>query len=204
MMIAPRALSDLAGMGGPLLTWLPMFAHRGEVPLSKVLVRTMIWYLAVIGTTRHLHWLTGWDPSGHAVVYGAQLAPLCQLWEESHGDRLPTVLHTLSRVYLLVWGSVLCYLSATTAMAFHTLSETAASLILVLLLSCWLSERDMGRRRAVERWQVVVAFVAWLVPTVWSWTVDNATPFLQGMLVYDLSVWLCFFLALGEAQAEPL
>lgn len=215
MTLSPRVVSDLAGMGGPLVSWLPILAHRSELPhTADILARTMIWYLAVIGWTRHLHVLTGWDPSGHAIVYGAQLAPLWQIWDIGHaaGRGLPLwqlwdIGPTLNRLWLLVWASLLCYLSGMTAMAFHKLSETAAAAALVLLLAAWLAERHS--RRVVERWHVMLAFVSWLVPTALSWistsSVPTSTALLLGMLVYDLVVWLYFFVALGsEARWELL
>ena len=205
MMLSPRSLSNLAGMGGPLFSWLPLLALRGELALTnQVLARTMIWYLAVIGLTRHLHLLTGWDPSGHAIVYGAQLVPLWHLWEsEPAAGRRRGLLPTVSRLWLLAWAGVLFYLSGMTAVAFHTLSETMAAAALMLALSTWLTERDAPR--VVDRGHVASAAVLWAVPTALSWMADSTSPpLLTGMLVYDLAVWLCFILVLGEGRAELL
>lgn len=198
MTFSPRSLSDVAGMGGPLLTWLPMLlAYRSEAPATSILLaRTMIWYLAVISATRHLHMLTGWDPSGHVIVYGSQLAPLWQLWEQlgySGGEALSEA-RTLLLCWLLVWASVLCYLSGMTAVAFHTLSETTAAAAMVLILAAWLNQRE---GRVVDLWHVAAAATAWAVPTALSWMVSataaRSSPPLFGFLVYDLAVWLCFF-----------
>jgi hypothetical protein len=203
-MFSPRALSDLAGLGGPFLTWIPMLLYRGDLTLtSKLLTRTMIWYLSVIGSTRHLHQLTGgWDPSGHAIVYGAQLAPLWQLWEAGHAVDTPlSPLRTLMLIWLWLWAGVLCYLSGMTALAFHTLSETMTAGVLVLALAWWLQERGP----AIERRQCVFAAIAWAVPTGWSLMMaSSGTMLLIGYLGYDLAVWLCCFLVLGEAGRERL
>ena len=141
---------------------------------------------------------------GHAIVYGAQLAPLWQLWEsEPVAGRTKGALPTLLRLWLLLWSSTLCYLSGMTAMAFHTFSETMAAAALVLALATWLSELDA--RRVVGAWQVVVAAVAWMVPTVLSWiATDTSKALMTGFLVYDLAVGMCFVLVLGKGRAELL
>ena len=190
-------------MGGPLLTWLPIMVHANDQAVTSTLVaRSMVWYLTVIGCTRHLHDITGWDPSGHAIVYGAQLAPLWQLWATGHGDG-ETVgsLRTLSLLWLLSWAAVLCYLSAMTAMAFHTLSETAAAAALVLALAIWLCRHE--EPRVVEGPHLAIAGLAWVLPTAWSWAASTmSAPLLLGMLLYDLVVWLCVFILLRRSGHE--
>ena len=94
-----------------------------------------------------------------------------------------------------------------TAVAFHTLSETAAAAALVLLLATWLSERE--GRPIVERWHVAVAAVSWTLPTALSWIAGGAaagsSALLLGFLSYDLVVWFGFYLLLGrEARLDLL
>ena len=204
MAFSPRPLSDTAGHGGPLLTWLPLMFYRGDLRVTQILLaRSMIWYLAVIGATRHLHVLTGWDPSGHVIVYGSQLVPLWVLLEVSHaGGGVLGPGRMLILCWLLVWAGVLCYLSVMTTVAFHTLSETSAAASLVCVLAMWVRDCDS---LGVQTRHVVSAAVAWMVPTALSLAARSASlPLLLGMLLYDLFVWLCFVLVLGEERREIL
>ena len=223
MTFSPRALSDMAGNGGPLLTWLPvLMAYREQLPVitATILARTVIWYLTVIGTTRHLHLLTGgWDPSGHAVVYGAQLVPLWELLELGHaaGGALGAG-RTLLLCWLLVWAGVLCYLSVMTAAAFHTLSETAVAVAMVLGLAAWLRAPSDAPGVGVQARHVACAAVAWVVPTAASWlpalgasgeaTAGEASgppqAVLVGMLLYDMAVWACFAALLSRDERNEM
>ena len=161
---------------------------RGRLSCSRVI---SLWWLkdpmvlshscsgrAVIGTTRHLHLLIGWDPSGHAIVYGAQCTPLWYLWqafELGHAvgcESFFGIVRTLMLVWLLGWVSVLCNLSGMTALAFHTLSETAASVTLVVGLGRGVAERARAwscasRRRKVARRRRGARVAG--AETAWSW-----------------------------------
>ena len=198
----------MAGMGGPLLSWVPIWAYYGERPLTTTLLScTVVWYLSVISLTRHLHLLTGWDPSGHLIVYGSQLVPLLQMWKRGDvgGDVVGTPC-TVILLWLLMWAAVLWYLSGMTSMAFHTLSETAAAALMVLGLAVWIdtAERWQPGHAGVDGWQVVSAALLWVVPTGLSWLAaqDSAHPLLFGMLMYDMGVWLSLSLLLGRRQHE--
>ena len=111
--LSPRSLSEFAGYGGPLLTWLPIGAVHVASPattsdnLMRAMIGTWVWYLAFIGLVRHTHLLVGssWDPSGHVFVYGSQLVPLWHLRSRRVHWRLPALL------WLLLWECVLWYLS---------------------------------------------------------------------------------------------
>lgn len=203
-------------MGGPLLSWLPALAYRGATdddhPVKTTLLTcTIVWYLALIGTTRHLHLWSGWDPSGHLVVYGSQLAPLYQLFfdgasSSSHAaSELRDGVSALLLLWLVSWAAVLGYLSCMTALAFHTLSETLAAAALVLVLIIWLHNSAVDPRTgSIERWHVEVAVGMWALPTALSWAM-HATPrgLLSGMLAYDLAVWVCLLaLTLREAHGQ--
>jgi len=104
---SPRPLAALAGDGGPLIMWLPLFAANDPAQRRAVLPATLLWYLAFIGPVRDTHRMlaSSWDPSGHVYVYGAQLVPM---W---------LMLAPTSRIIAgaaFVWACVLVYLSATT------------------------------------------------------------------------------------------
>ena len=106
---SPRWLSDVAGYGGPLLTWLPLLvASRPIAGTRPLLCTALIWYLSLIGVVRHTHLLlpSRWDPSGHCFVYGAQLLPL---WAISS---LPALADWRVPRVLTLWSLVLLYLSA--------------------------------------------------------------------------------------------
>jgi hypothetical protein len=53
-------------------------------------------------------------------------------------------LHLLVRAWLVALAGVLVYLSAMTAIGFHTLSETAAAAALAVLLAVWVGDRRGG------------------------------------------------------------
>ena len=187
-MLSPRSLSTAVGVGGPLLTWLPMIAstwlHRSvSRSVASTFIRTLLWYLAVIGTVRHLHSLLGWDPSGHLCVYAAQLIPM---WQVCLVDG--EALHLLVRVWLVALAGVLVYLSAMTAIGFHTLSETAAAAALAVLLALWVGDRRGG---TPTLGQVVMVAITWALPTLYSWELepDSERALLLAMLIYDLACW---------------
>lgn len=187
-MLSPRSLSTAVGVGGPLLTWLPMLAstllHRSvSRSVASTFIRTLLWYLAVIGTVRHLHSLLGWDPSGHLCVYAAQLIPM---WQVCLVDG--EALHLLVRVWLVALAGVLVYLSAMTAIGFHTLSETAAAAALAVLLALWVGDRRGG---TPTLGQVVMVAITWALPTLYSWELepDSERALLLAMLIYDLACW---------------
>jgi len=97
---SPRWLGSLAGMGGPLMTWLPLLlGAREPAHVRPVLLAALPWYLALIGPVRHTHRLldSRWDPSGHVFVYGAQLVPLACI-------RLG-LLHPATQAWLALWVS---------------------------------------------------------------------------------------------------
>ena len=191
-MLSPRALSNVAGMGGPLLTWLPLLAGAGSPSAAgatrSTLARTAIWYLACIGLIRHTHILLefAWDPSGHVIVYGSQLIPVWHLYHAGAGAgwQRPLV------GWLLCWGAVLLWLSAMTANFFHTLSETAAAGLMVLGLASWLDADDATARGLLGTvWYAAAA--SWLAFTAvgWLWSASSAEV-LGGELAYDAVVWL--------------
>ena len=95
---SPRWLGNLAGTGGPLMTWLPLLLGAKEAaPVRNVLLAALPWYLALIGPVRHTHRLldSRWDPSGHVFVYGAQLVPLACI--------RPHMLHPITQAWLALW-----------------------------------------------------------------------------------------------------
>ena len=61
--LSPKWLSNFAGYGGPLLTWVPLALARplGSEPALRV---TLTWYLLLIGAVRHSPLVvpSGWDP----------------------------------------------------------------------------------------------------------------------------------------------
>ena len=187
-MLSPRSLSTAVGDGGPLLTWLPILAstllHRGvSRSVALTFIRTLLWFLAVIGMVRHLHLLLGWDPSGHLCVYAAQLIPM---WQVCLVDG--EALHLLVRAWLVTLSSVLFYLSAMTAIGFHTLSETAAAAALAVLLALWVGDRRGG---TPSLGQVMMVAITWALPTLYSWALepDSERAKLLAMLLYDLACW---------------
>ena len=145
-------------------------------------------------------------------MYGAQVAPLWQIWDIGHaaGRGLPL---------WQLWDIA------------HAKSLVAARLgeppVLSVGHDCDGLPQTEQRRRPPRRsscswrhgWRSAIlgacremaslAFVSWLVPTALSWistsSVPTSTALLLGMLVYDLVVWLYFFVALGsEARWELL
>ena len=199
-LLSPHLLSSFAANAGPLLTWLPLVASSlylaTTLPVALTLSQTILWYLGVIGVVRHLHLLLGWDPSGHLIVYGAQLVPLSHLWHD--GVTCPWIVLG----WFAIWASLLLYLSAMTAVGFHTLSETVAAASLVLLLAAWVSDRRAGGPRG---WQLALASFAWALPTASSWIVedDSKRSLLFAMLVYDSLCWLLLLYLLRLIQAAP-
>ncbi len=149
--LSPRWLSNSVGMGGPLISWVPLLAFaQCERPAARRLAalsrmhRTLVWYLGGIGVVRHAHVLSTvrWDPSGHVFVYGAQLVPL---WRLLPAAPTPGAQWPVLEALLGAWTAVLWYLSFTTASFFHTLSETAAGYALVLLLALALRPESSAR-----------------------------------------------------------
>jgi len=182
---SPRWLATLAGDGGTLLTWLPLYAtatsERDALPLI------LMWYLGLIGPVRHTHRLlhSRWDPSGHVFVYGAQLVPY---WL-AVSPRPP-----YAGAWLWCWAGVLCYLSAMTAAFFHTPSETAAGWALVAALWAalrWATSGSDGPRPPPS-WLPAVSLVAWVGCTAGAWLDASAgeRPTLFGQLLYDGALWL--------------
>lgn len=125
--LSPRWLSNLAGRGGPLLSWVPMLLLGGGA-VKSTLACVIGWYLTLIAPVRHVKlWhSSGFDPSGHVFVYGSQLIPYA--W-------MPH-----SRL-LSVWCALLLLLSCTTAAFFHTPAETFNGWLLILLLHALLHAR---------------------------------------------------------------
>uniref|UniRef100_A0A7S4C271 Sphingomyelin synthase-like domain-containing protein n=1 Tax=Chrysotila carterae TaxID=13221 RepID=A0A7S4C271_CHRCT len=134
-LLSPKWLAYLAGSGGPLITWLPLVCGAASLPdIWKPLRPSLLWYLALIGPVRHTHRIlpSSWDPSGHVFVYGMQLIP----WLASARLGVGVTL------WLRAWSICLVFLSATTAAFFHTPSETAAGLLLLLPLWGFLMRRQ--------------------------------------------------------------
>jgi hypothetical protein len=210
--LSPRALSDFAGYGGPLLTWLPLLLgteQRSTPPsatsniLMRAMVCTWLWYLALIGLVRHTHLLVGsrWDPSGHVFVYGSQLVPLWHLrWRRVRWRQA-------ALVWLVLWECVLCYLSVMTAVAFHTLSETLAASLLVLVLVRFL-DADGHRSGAIDQGHrcpvslIGSAAGSWVVATLLGWVWSAPTPLLGGYLAYDATIWMMLGVLLRLQQVD--
>ena len=223
--LSPRPLALLAGHGGPLLTWIPLLlggAHKSPMrsTVGNTLVLAATWYLGLIGLVRHTHLLLAndWDPSGHVFVYGAQLVPRWHLLRaEQRAGANSSASHPLARAWLLVWEGVLWYLSSMTAIAFHTLSETAAAAALTVLLVCLLEEgggrtlpdRVVGGRCHVSQ-ALSAAAASWALFTAVGWWGARPASFgvLVGFLLYDAFLWLLLLLLLrvgtddGAAAAE--
>ena len=183
--LSPRWLATIAGAGGPMLTWVPLlFSSKGQHPAQQeVMAKTVMWYLSVIGLVRHLHWLSGWDPSGHLIVYASQFLPLWYTWLGS-GVQPPI----LAQGWLLLWAAVLLYLSILTALAFHTTSETMAAATLVLPCAFWI---DCSRGSTASGSLIALTVIVWTFPTALSWIkMDVNLSLLLAMLVYDLFCWL--------------
>lgn len=213
--LSPRWLANVAGMGGPLLTWLPLLCFsRGGWPTLRL---ALLWYLALIGIVRHTHRvLDGWDPSGHVFVYGAQLLPLwifLPMRPLSAREFLPQPV----ALSLHLWSYVLIYLSCSTAAFYHTASETAAGFALVALLwlflssscggsglsteHCYLLSAEytssgevLGARATVHVALIVVVASMWLGPTVAAWRDARPadTALLAGFIAYDGALWILF------------
>ncbi|KAL1522608.1 hypothetical protein AB1Y20_017591 [Prymnesium parvum] len=214
--LSPRWLSNTAAYGGPLLTWVPLALARPYA--MPALVATQLWYLSLIGVVRNSHLVmpTGWDPSGHIFVYGAQLVPyflVCASCRPSAG--LPALLERA----MLGWMCVLCYLSITTAAFFHTLTESFAGCLLVLCLRQLLLSRRL--RAMVEESRertglesaaplLAVACCTWLAGSLIGWygltTGSRNISMLAAELGYDLAIWTMLLCSLrpGGAQETSL
>lgn len=197
--LSPRALSDAAGYGGPLLMWVPLLLLGG----GDVLRPTVAWYAALIGVVRHARLVmpSNWDPSGHVFVYGAQLVPY---WWVTLGLAQPrgAALNAL-RVWAAVWASVLVMLSATTAAFFHTVGESVAGWLLVLALHHLLARLDStpADQSAALRLAVLVAAAPlWVVATVAGWVGGAAAAMSAGELAYDVVLWVWLLRSLGVTE----
>ncbi|KAL3916755.1 MAG: hypothetical protein SGPRY_006684 [Prymnesium sp.] len=177
---SPRWLSNIAGLGGPLLAWAPLLVAR-PFAAPDALHLTALWYLSLIGFVRHSPLITprGWDPSGHIFVYGAQLVPywLVPIHQSESRARGQLAEHAL-----FAWSSVLFYLSLTTASFFHTLSESTTGCFLVLCLYQLLLSRGLRREGVKPRQSIGVrgfspvtgcVFVSWLVGNMIGWLVKE-------------------------------
>ena len=216
---SPRWLSDVAGYGGPLLTWLPLLvASRPIAGTRPLLCTALIWYLSLISVVRHTHLLlpSRWDPSGHCFVYGAQLLPL---WAISS---LPALADWRVPRVLTLWSLVLLYLSAATAACFHTASETAAAWLLLLLLHAALSHRvaamhaaaadspeamaeDLRRERKRLRRRAVLALPLWLLCAAAAWEKARrsgaaALGNRSAESAYDAGLWLLLLVLLRRSS----
>lgn len=202
---SPKWLSNLAGYGGPLLTWLPLLAQE-RWPRANLICTTLVWYLAFISAVRHFHLLlpSKWDPSGHCFVYGSQLLPL---WE------LTSLPNQAAPWPVTLWSYVLVYLSAATAIAFHLPSETLAAWLLVLLLHFALLRRikamdssSYDAAAASKRlWRRgSVAFPVWLVCTATAWESARRSRDITTELgleaAYDLGLWALLLLLLQRVE----
>lgn len=210
--LSPRWLGIvIAGMGGPLISWLPMLAlamrrersTQQRLGALSQLQRTMLWYLGFIGVVRNTHVLTAssawctaaracsrpWDPSGHTFVYGAQLVPLALLLPPEGG------INGWAFVWLNGWAYALWYLSMSTATFFHTLSETAAGYALSLLLALALRSDPAARGNGAVglRLELYAAAAApWAGFTAVGWWAGVGAGHagtLAAQLVYDCALW---------------
>ena len=217
---SPRWLSDLAGYGGLLLTWLPLLVvSRPIACIRPLLCTTLIWYLGLIGVVRHAHLFlpSRWDPSGHCFVYGAQLLPL---WAISS---LPALADWRVPRTLTLWSGVLLYLSAATAAFFHTASETAAAWLMLLLLHAALSHRvtavqaaaadspeaavdDTWRDQEQLKRRAVLALPLWLLCAAAAWEKARRSGAGVGHRsaesIYDVGLWLLLLLLLLRQGAR--
>lgn len=178
--LSPRWLSDLAGMGGPLLSWVPLLLLGAD---TGVMATVIGWYLAFIAPVRHakLWFDSGFDPSGHVFVYGAQLVPLAWL---PHRSRV-----------LGLWSAVLVVLSGTTGAFFHSPAETATGWVLVALLYALLHARVQVRALPVA--------CAWYLGTGALVATSRLVPMRIAEIVYDLILSaLLAYLVHGRKQAE--
>jgi hypothetical protein len=186
---SPRWLARLAGDGGPLLTWLPLYAASEQETLPLVLM----WYLGLVGPVRHTHRVlrSRWDPSGHVFVYGAQLVPLwLGAWPRA----------AFPGAWLRCWSVVLCYLSAMTAAFFHTPSETGAGWLLVAAL--WAA---LHGTRPPPTWLPAASLATWAGFTAYAWFDASAgeRSILVGQLVYDAVLWALLLLPRLRRQGVP-
>ena len=207
---SPKWLSNLAGFGGPLMTWLPLLVqeqfHKGDTARSALICSTLVWYLAFINAVRHFHLLlpSKWDPSGHCFVYGSQLLPLWHLTSLPN-QAVPWI--------VTLWSYVLIYLSAATAAAFHTPTETLAAWLLILLLNFALLSRidaiegcshDAVAASTRLRRRSYLVFPVWLVCTAAAWESARRSRGLTIELgleaVYDLGLWALLLLLLQRAE----
>ena len=221
---SPRWLSNLAGYGGPLLTWLPLLISSrpgtdARPHVRPLLCTMLIWYLSLIGIVRHAHLLlpSRWDPSGHVFVYGAQLLPLWAILS------LPALTDWRVPRALTLWSGVLIYLSAATAACFHTPSETAAAWLMVLLLHAALSHRvaamhaaaadspeaavdDVRRERKRLRRRAVLALPLWLLCAAAAWEKARRSGTGVGNRsaesVYDAGLWLLLLMLLRRGSRD--
>lgn len=192
--LSPRWLANLAGYGGPLLTWVPLVFAR-ESTAKRKLSLTLLWYLGLVGFVRHSqHFLPhGWDPSGHIFVYGAQLVPL---WLVALPSRVPSPLQAAVERVLLAWSCALWYLTVSTAAFFHTLSESITGWLLVLgLFGVHQLRTRVARPPELASVPVMsLTFLAWLASSAGGWYYamvhSRSVGTRAAELAYDLVLWL--------------
>ncbi|KAG8459802.1 hypothetical protein KFE25_014365 [Diacronema lutheri] len=201
------------GVSGPLVSWVllaPMLAATGRAAL---LLDVVLWYLALIMAVRYVHLALpagwhAWDPSGHIFVYGAQLVPI---WLTAHlaPARGPSPRCTLRVAGVHVacgYALVLAYASGATAAFFHTLSESAAALVLVAL-PLHAHGRLLGARAVwASRRAGVWLCIAWLTQAALVSHALREEPRARARLTrqmaYDAVLWVCFWLALADRRAR--
>ena len=152
-----------------MLTWGPLLLLGAD---NNMLACSIGWYLTFIAPVRHAKlWFTsGFDPSGHVFVYGAQLIP--HAW-------LPRMSRSLS-----VWSAAIVFLSGTTGAFFHEPAETFTGWLLVLILYAALH----AHVRVTAR-ELVGVGLAWSFPTGIFLVTCSSLNFMRiGEVMYDLAL----------------
>lgn len=238
-----RALGDL----GPLLVWLPLlgftalhsYAHRDEQDhhsqtrhhMRSAVTLAALGYIATIMPVRFVRRAlqSGFDPSGHILLFGVQLVPLWAAAEVlSHASMQPLAVAVGSRAAGRRWKSVarlaswcllgveiiLIALTVATAAWFHHASEVAAAWVLIAGL-VWATHAQLVRMRQVpgtspkhaslKRWwkAALAAWVAGLAMPLALLSQPSSgirTEALVGAVGYDLAVLVMAWFLLSGGQ----
>lgn len=155
VLLSPHWLGKGLVTIGPLLLWIPLalLAARRAPRRLAVLALPMLTFLAISMPLRYLRALTGWDPSGHVLVGGIQLAPLWLLHSDWLSGRSSTsssnggVMASAASPppppprldVILVWAgrigaALLWYITTATAAFYHSFSEVATAWAVVAAL----------------------------------------------------------------------
>ena len=171
-------------MGGPLLSWLPLLLLGSDRGMMATVIG---WYLTFIVPVRHTKlWLrSGFDPSGHVFVYGAQLIP--HAW-------MPRPNRAVG-----MWSTVLLYLSGTTSAFFHRAAETFTGWLLIVILYAMLATRMQLTTR-----KLVGTTCVWSLATGIFVATSPMNAMRAGEIAYDLVLFMLLaYLTRPRPAPEP-